>query len=101
MREVDRIAVEETGPNLYHMMENAGHNPGPRSHGTIPPLCAALVERVEFRWIPHRLLSPPSRCLSGSGTKGPSTVNTRITFLWLFLPLSDSAYRISFQHLPR
>lgn len=24
MREVDRVAVEETGPNLYQMMENAG-----------------------------------------------------------------------------
>jgi len=26
MMEVDRIAVEETGPNLYQMMENAGRN---------------------------------------------------------------------------
>jgi hypothetical protein len=26
MREADRIAVEETGPNLYQMMENAGRN---------------------------------------------------------------------------
>ena len=26
MFEVDRIAVEETGPNLYQMMENAGRN---------------------------------------------------------------------------
>jgi NAD(P)H-hydrate epimerase len=26
MREVDRIAMEETGPNLFQMMENAGHN---------------------------------------------------------------------------
>jgi NAD(P)H-hydrate epimerase len=26
MIEVDRIAVEETGPNLYQMMENAGRN---------------------------------------------------------------------------
>ncbi len=26
MREVDRIAVEETGPNLWQMMENAGRN---------------------------------------------------------------------------
>src|SRR5215813_10687352 len=26
MREVDRVAVEETGPNLYQMMENAGRN---------------------------------------------------------------------------
>ena len=100
MREVDRIAVEETDPNLYHMMENAGHNPGPRSHGTIPPLRAAYVERVEFRWIPHRLLFP-SRCLPGWGTKGPSTANTRISFLWLFLALSDSAHRISFQPVPR
>jgi NAD(P)H-hydrate epimerase len=26
MREVDRVAMEETGPNLYQMMENAGRN---------------------------------------------------------------------------
>ncbi len=26
MREVDRIAIKETGPNLYQMMENAGRN---------------------------------------------------------------------------
>ncbi|MFQ5802081.1 MAG: NAD(P)H-hydrate epimerase [Candidatus Methylomirabilales bacterium] len=26
MREVDRIAIEETGPNLFQMMENAGQN---------------------------------------------------------------------------
>jgi NAD(P)H-hydrate epimerase len=26
MREIDRVAVEETGPNLYQMMENAGWN---------------------------------------------------------------------------
>lgn len=26
MREVDRIAIEETGPNLHQMMENAGRN---------------------------------------------------------------------------
>lgn len=26
MRDVDRIAMEETGPNLYQMMENAGRN---------------------------------------------------------------------------
>lgn len=26
MREVDRIAVRETGPNLFQMMENAGRN---------------------------------------------------------------------------
>lgn len=26
MREVDRIAINETGPNLYQMMENAGRN---------------------------------------------------------------------------
>lgn len=26
MMEIDRIAIEETGPNLYQMMENAGRN---------------------------------------------------------------------------
>jgi NAD(P)H-hydrate epimerase len=26
MREIDRIAIEETGPNLFQMMENAGRN---------------------------------------------------------------------------
>ena len=26
MREVDRVAVEETGPNLFQMMENAGRS---------------------------------------------------------------------------
>jgi NAD(P)H-hydrate epimerase len=26
MREVDRIAMQETGPNLFQMMENAGRN---------------------------------------------------------------------------
>jgi hypothetical protein len=26
MREVDRIAMEETGPNFFQMMENAGRN---------------------------------------------------------------------------
>lgn len=26
MREVDRVAMEETGPNLFQMMENAGRN---------------------------------------------------------------------------
>jgi NAD(P)H-hydrate epimerase len=28
MREIDRIAMEETGPNLYQMMENTGRNLG-------------------------------------------------------------------------
>ena len=26
MREIDRVAIEETGPNLFQMMENAGRN---------------------------------------------------------------------------
>jgi NAD(P)H-hydrate epimerase len=26
MREIDRIAIEETGPHLFRMMENAGRN---------------------------------------------------------------------------
>ncbi len=26
MREIDQIAIRDTGPNLYQMMENAGRN---------------------------------------------------------------------------
>ncbi|MGI9643245.1 MAG: NAD(P)H-hydrate epimerase [Acidimicrobiia bacterium] len=35
MREIDRIAIEETGPNLYQMMENAGRS-----------LAMATIERL-------------------------------------------------------
>jgi YjeF-related protein N-terminus len=39
MREVDRIAIEETGPNLFQMMENAGSN-----------LAAQALEALGVRW---------------------------------------------------
>ncbi len=39
MREVDRIAVQETGPNLFQMMENAGRN-----------LASLAMELVGDRW---------------------------------------------------
>ncbi len=39
MREVDRVAVEEVGPNLYQMMENAGRN-----------LATLCVERLGEGW---------------------------------------------------
>jgi NAD(P)H-hydrate epimerase len=39
MREVDRIAIEETGPNLFQMMENAGSN-----------LAAQALEALGERW---------------------------------------------------
>jgi NAD(P)H-hydrate epimerase len=39
MREVDRIAAEETGPNLFQMMENAGRN-----------LAELAIERLGARW---------------------------------------------------
>ena len=35
MRELDRIAVEETGPNLYQMMENAGRDLPLRTMGML------------------------------------------------------------------
>jgi NAD(P)H-hydrate epimerase len=43
MREVDRIAMEETGPNLYQMMENAGRTLAEVALGT---LAAAPSEAV-------------------------------------------------------
>jgi NAD(P)H-hydrate epimerase len=54
MREVDRIAVEETGPNLYQMMENAGRN-----------LALLTIESLGRNWIEANIL-----VLAGSGGNG-------------------------------
>lgn len=54
MREVDRIAVEETGPNLYQMMENAGRH-----------LAALVMEVLGGRWQNARVL-----VLAGTGGNG-------------------------------
>lgn len=54
MREVDRIAVEETGPNLYQMMENAGRN-----------LALLAIEFLGSNWTAAKVL-----VLAGSGGNG-------------------------------
>jgi NAD(P)H-hydrate epimerase len=54
MREVDRIAVEETGPNLFQMMENAGRN-----------LALLALELLDERWQQAKVL-----VLAGSGGNG-------------------------------
>jgi NAD(P)H-hydrate epimerase len=54
MREVDRIAMEETGPNLYQMMENAGRN-----------LALLAIELLDERWQQAKVL-----VLAGSGGNG-------------------------------
>lgn len=54
MREVDRVAVEETGPNLYQMMENAGRN-----------LSAVALEIVGEDYAESRIL-----VLAGTGGNG-------------------------------
>lgn len=54
MREVDRIAVEETGPNLYQMMENAGRN-----------LAEMALERLGGDWRQARIV-----VLAGAGGNG-------------------------------
>jgi NAD(P)H-hydrate epimerase len=54
MREVDRIAMEETGPNLFQMMENAGRN-----------LAGLAIEVLGDRWQDANVL-----VLSGSGGNG-------------------------------
>lgn len=54
MREVDRIAIEETGPNLFQMMENAGRN-----------LAEMAVERLGRDWQKARVV-----VLAGTGGKG-------------------------------
>src|SRR6516225_11038317 len=54
MREVDRIAVEETGPNLYQMMENAGRN-----------LALLAIQLLDEGWERAKVL-----VLAGSGGNG-------------------------------
>lgn len=54
MREVDRIAISETGPNLYQMMENAGRSLANRAVGMMGSLEDA----------------PPIVVLAGTGGNG-------------------------------
>ncbi|MDJ0336104.1 NAD(P)H-hydrate epimerase [Salinibacterium sp. G-O1] len=54
MREVDRVAVEEVGPNLHQMMENAGRN-----------LASLCVELLGERWP-----AAPIVVLAGTGGNG-------------------------------
>ena len=54
MREVDRVAVQGAGPNLYQMMENAGRN-----------LASLCVELLGDRWA-----SVPVLVLAGTGGNG-------------------------------
>ncbi len=54
MREVDRIAIEETGPNLFQMMENAGRS-----------LALEALDRLGEAWPTARLV-----VLAGTGGNG-------------------------------
>ncbi len=54
MREIDRIATEETGPDLLQMMENAGRN-----------LALAVIDMLGSGWQRARIM-----VLAGSGGNG-------------------------------
>lgn len=54
MREIDRIAVEETGPNLWQMMENAGRS-----------LALLAIDLLGSRWERAEIL-----VLAGAGGNG-------------------------------
>ena len=54
MRQVDRIAIKETGPNLYQMMENAGRN-----------LALQAIEMLGENWFKAGII-----VLAGSGGNG-------------------------------
>ncbi|QYH34660.1 NAD(P)H-hydrate epimerase [Salinibacterium sp. M195] len=54
MREIDRVAIDELGPNLYQMMENAGRN-----------LASLCVELLGDRWP-----AAPIVVLAGTGGNG-------------------------------
>ena len=54
MIEVDRVAMEETGPNLFQMMENAGRN-----------LALQAIDCLGTRWQKANII-----VLAGSGGNG-------------------------------
>jgi NAD(P)H-hydrate epimerase len=54
MREIDRVATEELGPNLFQMMENAGRN-----------LALTVIDRLGADWRDR-----PVTVLSGTGGNG-------------------------------
>ena len=54
MREIDRVAVEELGPNLFQMMENSGRN-----------LALTVIEQLGDEWS-----SVPIVVLAGTGGNG-------------------------------
>lgn len=54
MREVDRVAIEEVGPNLFQMMENAGRN-----------LALSSIEMLGAEW-----RTKPVVVLAGTGGNG-------------------------------
>lgn len=54
MREIDRIAIEETGPNLFQMMENAGRN-----------LALHVIDMLGSNWQSKRII-----ILAGAGGNG-------------------------------
>lgn len=58
MREIDRIAIEETGPNLFQMMENAGRN-----------LALQALDLLGDRWRDARVA-----VLAGSGGNGGGAI---------------------------
>lgn len=58
MREIDRIAIEETGPNLFQMMENAGRN-----------LALQALDLLGDRWGEARVV-----VLAGSGGNGGGAI---------------------------
>ncbi len=58
MREVDRVAIEVTGPNLHQMMENAGRN-----------LAQATIELLGAGWREARVFA-----LAGTGGNGGGAI---------------------------
>ncbi len=66
MREVDRVAIEGVGPNLYQMMENAGRN-----------LASLCVEMLGVGW--PRLRSSCWRAPVATGVAGSAPLGTSPT----------------------
>ena len=77
MREIDRIAMEETGPNLFQMMENAGRN-----------LAEMAIECLGANWRQAKIV-----VLAGTGGNGGGGI-TAARHLANLEPMSRCAWLV-------
>ncbi len=79
MREVDRITVDEVGPNLYQMMQNAGRN-----------LAEMCVQSLGDRWAQRRIIVCAGTGGNGGGGMCAARPGERLTYRHAGLTLDEA-----------